>query len=784
MTQKTQPINSQFEYSEFQKKAIHSIEEGHHTLITAHTGSGKTLPAEYAIEYFTKRGKKVIYTSPIKALSNQKYNDFTKKFSHLKIGLLTGDNKHNPGADVLIMTTEILQNNLFHLSNKKTNLLDFTMDMENELACVVFDEVHYIDDAERGTVWEQTMILLPNHVQFIMLSATIGEKEKFAGWIESIKDKKVTICGTNERVVPLTYYSFFTYHEKVISENNTDKNKNKNKLTKENKTLLESKHNKLEIIKSDKYYEQTLITNKKCMELVKDEKIHPKFVINELCKVLREKEMFPALFFVFSRKKVEEIANDITFPLFEEGEKDYEIGNVCKQLIVSRVTNWKEYIMLPEYADYMKLLTKGIGIHHAGMLPIFREMIEILYEKRYIKVLVATETFAIGLNMPTKTVCFTSLYKYDTSLRTLHPHEFIQMSGRAGRRNIDTIGHVILMTNLYEPLDSTKYYKLFNSEPKVLTSKFKIGYDLVLQMNKEELVPFVKKSMMYQDIVYDIEYNKRRLKEKEEECQQFSLGDKIKICQSYLQLKEDLGMSKNKMRRQILSQIHDIESCDDFMYHLGMYQKRKELEKEIKEYEDYIWYCENYVELKVNNMYQIIEENNFFTEPYYTIASSIHEIHPLVYTDLCLKYNYFEKLSSTDLFCLFSCFYPFKGDNGPTFLKDELHFIQTRIHHYNDREMSLDLTQTTCELKYDGMLYIKQWMEDCNNEIKSVQLLNQMKEDIFCGDFIKCCLKIINMCKEIEKTLDLSNAYDLREKIEEGKSKMMKFICTNQSLYL
>jgi len=350
-----------FEYSEFQKKAIHSIEEGHHTLITAHTGSGKTLPAEYAIDFFTKKGKKVIYTAPIKALSNQKYNDFTHKFSHLKIGLLTGDNKHNPSADVLIMTTEILQNNLFHVKNKQP--LDFNIDMD-DLACVVFDEVHYIDDAERGTVWEQTMILLPNHVQFIMLSATIGEKEKFAGWIESIKDKKVTICGTNERVVPLTFYSFFTYHEKAIDG-----------LNQTQKKMLESKKNTLDIIKSNKYYEQTLISNKKYIDLVKDSKINPKFVVNELCKVLREKEMFPALFFVFSRKKVEQIAHDITFPLFQEEEKDYEIGNICKQLIVSRVTNWKEYIMLPEYEDYMKLLTKGIGIHHAGMLPIFREMI-------------------------------------------------------------------------------------------------------------------------------------------------------------------------------------------------------------------------------------------------------------------------------------------------------------------------------------------------------------------------------------------------------------------------
>ena len=281
-----------FEYSEFQKIAIQSIEDGHHTLITAHTGSGKTLPAEYAIKFFTEKGKKVIYTSPIKALSNQKYNDFTKKFPDLTIGLLTGDNKHNPGADVLIMTTEILQNNLF---NKRQSLpLDFAIDMDNDLACVVFDEVHYIDDAERGTVWEQSMILLPNHVQFIMLSATIGEKEKFAGWIERIKEKKVVICGTNERVVPLHFYSFFTAHPKAYET-----------LTQPQKIFLESKLNKLELIKDqNSYKENTLTLNKKCLELIKNKEIHKKYVINEVCKVMREKEMFPALFFVFSRKKV------------------------------------------------------------------------------------------------------------------------------------------------------------------------------------------------------------------------------------------------------------------------------------------------------------------------------------------------------------------------------------------------------------------------------------------------------------------------------------------------
>ena len=165
-----------FAISEFQETAIFAIEQGKHVLVTAHTGSGKTLPAEFAIKYFSSRDKKIIYTSPIKALSNQKYEEFSRKYPDIEVGILTGDIKHNPGADVLIMTTEILQNYLFKKKNDFGEL-DFDIDIENDLACVIFDEVHYIDDVDRGTVWEQVMIMLPDTVQFVMLSATLGRRK-------------------------------------------------------------------------------------------------------------------------------------------------------------------------------------------------------------------------------------------------------------------------------------------------------------------------------------------------------------------------------------------------------------------------------------------------------------------------------------------------------------------------------------------------------------------------------------------------------------------------------
>ena len=181
-----------FPLSSFQKFAIESIVEGNHILVTAHTGSGKTLPAEFAIEYFASKGKKVIYTSPIKALSNQKFYEFTQKFPNISFGILTGDIKTNPEADVLIMTTEILMNTLYAKNKTTENSLInigqstmFEMDFQNELACVVFDEIHYINDLDRGKVWEETIMMLPKHIQMVMLSATLDSPEKFAEWCEN-----------------------------------------------------------------------------------------------------------------------------------------------------------------------------------------------------------------------------------------------------------------------------------------------------------------------------------------------------------------------------------------------------------------------------------------------------------------------------------------------------------------------------------------------------------------------------------------------------------------------
>ena len=274
-----------FELSLFQKDAIRGIEEGKHILITAHTGSGKTLPAEYAIRKFHKEGKKVIYTAPIKSLSNQKFYDFSKKFPEISFGILTGDIKFNPEADCLIMTTEILRNHLFHHQSLEINknILNFEMDIENELGCVIFDEVHYINDKERGKVWEETIMELPQSVLIIMLSATIDRANEFAAWVHTVKKREVCLCSTKERVVPLTHYAYYTLRDKLTE-----------KYGSHNKIIDNNMNNLIELKKPQKSFDERNYQEIKKIETFFYKNrvyVNHSYVINNIVKLLNEKNL-------------------------------------------------------------------------------------------------------------------------------------------------------------------------------------------------------------------------------------------------------------------------------------------------------------------------------------------------------------------------------------------------------------------------------------------------------------------------------------------------------------
>ena len=792
-------INSlPFQVSEFQKCAFEATENNKHVLVTAHTGSGKTLPAEFSIQYFTNQNKKVIYTSPIKALSNQKFEEFSRKFPNIDVGIMTGDIKHNPTADLIIMTTEILQNYLFKKKNN-IGILDFDIDIENDLECVIFDEVHYIDDPDRGTVWEQVMIMLPDHVKFVMLSATIGQKEIFAKWIETIKHREVVICHTDHRVVPLYFYDFFTCHEKYIE----------NKYDKKWKETLIKKKGVFNLIKSqDQYNPSVLDTTRKCIdELSKDNcRVTQKFVINECLTKMRDEDMFPCLVFVFSRKRVESIAKDINVPLFLENEKDYSAEPVIRQLIVSRVTNWKEYINLPEYELYVNLLEKGIAIHHAGMLPIFREVIEILYEKKYIKCLVATETFAIGLNMPTRSVVFTSLFKHDGhSLRKLKSHEFIQMAGRAGRRNIDTRGNVIVLSNLFEPLMSNENEHMFFSKPKVIKSKYKINFTLILNyvMHFEEadFTGFIKKSMMYKDILNEIHEANTNIEiySKKRDSYIGSLTYTMEDMEKYHKLVYNVEHSYNKQKRKLKKELDTMKFNKKGInaQYETYYLEYLKCDCEVKENEKYKKYAETYIDSQISAIYNILKSNNYIDEKSQLtdkgkMACNVHEINNLVFSDLYELTDGFRKYDVNEIASLLSIFYEIKISDDhksfvPCMMQDDVKSINSLIDKYRNLEDFYQIsTANNYSIQYDMMNYVNEWILNVKTMEHAQGFLHKIKieKGIFIGDFIKCCLKICNICNELIVVGELNANFEFVVKVKEIQNNLKKFIVSCDSLYV
>ena len=309
-----------FELSPFQKNAIIGLLQNKHILITAHTGSGKTLPAEVAIEYFVSKGKRVIYTSPIKALTNQKFHEFSEKFPHISFGILTGDNKFNPDAQCLLMTQEILRNTLFQKKlfdgevDIKTDVLSFEMDIDNELGCVIIDEAHSINDRDRGRVWEETYMMLPVHVQLLMLSATLAKPEELCEFLEKRGGPEVWICPTDKRVVPLTHYGYITMP-----------NSNFKTMSSADKVKYQDQFNKLVTLKNPDgtFSEESYNKLKKTIRHLELKRIHVNkyFVINEAIQMLKKRDALPAIIFVFSRKQVDIIASKIQIPLFDKESK-------------------------------------------------------------------------------------------------------------------------------------------------------------------------------------------------------------------------------------------------------------------------------------------------------------------------------------------------------------------------------------------------------------------------------------------------------------------------------
>jgi superfamily II RNA helicase len=452
----------EFILDRFQIEALRSIEHNHSVVVSAATGTGKTLIADYVIDKYLKQGKKIIYTAPIKALSNQKFSDFRKQYGIESVGIMTGDVTLNPEAPLLIMTTEIYRNML--LSNDP---------FMEDLAYVVFDEIHFLGDIERGTVWEESIIFSRPHVRFLCLSATIPNAKQFANWIEYIKKHKVDVVVERKRAVPLNL--LFYDNEKGFA------------------TLDQVEEWK----KLDRYpsYHQSFRNRKKHLEELRNRR---KLSHIELLGELEGKGRLPCIYFCFSRNLTEKKAESLKI------KKDYL--NSQEHAEVQRIVRGKLSATDPSVLGLKttkllrECLSHGIAFHHAGILAVLKEIVETLFAAGLVKVLFATETFAVGINMPAKTVCFDSLDKYDgINFRALNSKEYFQLAGRAGRRGIDKEGFAVSMIdrqNMDIPL--IKYITSGDKEP--LRSQFQLSYNTVLNLlrsHTEEERQIILRSSFY-----------------------------------------------------------------------------------------------------------------------------------------------------------------------------------------------------------------------------------------------------------------------------------------------
>lgn len=574
-----------FELDDFQKDACRCITDGKSVVVCAPTGAGKTVIAQHAIHCALEQGKKVFYTTPLKALSNQKYNDFSEKYGIDKVGLLTGDNSINRGAQIVVMTTEVFRNMLYG-----TNFGSVTDNLK-DVKYVILDEVHYMNDEQRGTVWEESIIYCPTNVQIVALSATVANADKLTEWINTVHSR-TELINTDFRPVPLRFYYFDSSQPNTLLP-----------LLTPNGTLNKK-------IKPEK------------KEFKRGKAVQKRNTVKDVVRNLHEKNMLPAIYFTFSRKKCDEQMEKCASLCLVTPKEQEEIRQIIDDYIAEN-----PYLYKNKHIEYLML---GVASHHAGLLPGWKVLVEKLFQKGLIKVVFATETLAAGINMPARSTVISSISKRtDNGHRTLTPSEFLQMSGRAGRRGMDEIGYVVIVGTPFQTPEEVAELVLSDANP--LESKFSPSYSMVLNLLQrftlEEAKELVLKSFGYFSSNSRIEpllAVKDEYECKIDECNSFvcyckktndDLLEYNKIREIYVQnrriFKTIQKQEKKKNRplneeaaefgrqtKAMLQKMHSYEcdTCKLFKKHMKILDvlarysaKEKALEKEIEKQKDIFW---------------------------------------------------------------------------------------------------------------------------------------------------------------------------------------------------
>ncbi|XP_077944178.1 exosome RNA helicase MTR4 [Gasterosteus aculeatus] len=517
----------------FQREAILCLDNNESVLVSAHTSAGKTVCAEYAIALALREKQRVIFTSPIKALSNQKYREMYEEFQD--VGLMTGDVTINPTASCLVMTTEILRSMLYRGS-----------EIMREVAWVVFDEIHYMRDAERGVVWEETIILLPDNVHYVFLSATIPNARQFAEWITHLHKQPCHVVYTDYRPTPLQHYIFPAGGDGlhlVVDENGDFREDNFNSAMKVLRDAGDSGGSA-----GGKWDPR-------------GRKLATKGPSNvfKIVKMIMERNFQPVIIFSFSKKECEAYALQVAKLDFNRDDEKRLVEEVFNNAVDCLSDEDKK---LPQVEHVLPLLKRGIGIHHGGLLPILKETIEILFSEGLIKALFATETFAMGINMPARTVLFTSARKFDgKNHRFITSGEYIQMSGRAGRRGMDDRGIVIFMAD--EKMSPKVGKQLLKGSADPLNSAFHLTYNMVLNLLRvEEINP----EYMLEKSFYQFQHYRalpgvvEKIKKYEKEYHRIEIPNEEHVF-TYFKIRQQLA----KLAQEIQEFTHKPKYCLPFL---------------------------------------------------------------------------------------------------------------------------------------------------------------------------------------------------------------------------
>jgi antiviral helicase SKI2 len=769
--------------------AIFSISKGENVLVTAHTGAGKTTVAEYGIFHTIKRNKNIVYTSPIKSLSNEKYNDFKNKFSNndeINLGIMTGDNKINPDGNCIIMTAEILRNILYRKEKQEkqeNKVYQIKDEFIENIGCIIMDEVHFINDRERGKVWEETLMLLDSNIQLIMLSATIDKAEEFANWIGLMKEKPINLISTTFRPVPLTHYIYV--NDKLYE-------------------ILDSK----ESFKNLKYREAFHEYNKIKLER---EKSHKREIdmnkILHLVKFLENKNLFQTIFFSFSKRNCEKYANMINYSLV-----DHEERKQIEKTFMKYMHNYeKEYSKLNQYNEVKKLLSYGVAYHHSGLMPVLKEIIEIIFHKGLIKVLFATETFAVGVNMPTRTVVFTELEKYtNNGKRNLNTAEYKQMSGRAGRRGIDTVGNVILLP-LYNFPEETNLKNIMLGRVPSIKSQFDIDYSFYLRaIQTNSVEKFMKRSLFYKEccnisksIQNKINETKIILHVSESE------NEKIRNNNNYSKLVElhklnnlndntdefnsfNVKLSKSQKKRinklkHLMNNNENKIIYDTYSKYIKIKNDYTKLLTELKYNDDYI----NYISNNVKNFllsYNYLDEQNILTRKG-IIASRINECNAILLTEIITN-NYLNDMTPEEIIGFLAIFLEPITKNedinidfikGTPLLKNKIKLTEELGKELNNYEYNFNITYNEIywNLSYDFVDNAYNWAKK-----KSLKEVLQSTEIMYLGNFIRNMIRINNIATNLIELFEINGNIEIIPKLQEIDGLIMRDFVSVNSLYL